>query len=126
MKTTSTVIRRATDRTNIEDLPLPADGAIEGEGFYGSFFDDVYSRGQSYAQSSRTCYRDKGSGYRASSGFYGYFFTSSSRSRANPQPEEGRRWMRQAVCDLKAAIVTLTHGGDGGIYNWACYQAHQV
>ena len=95
-------------------------------GFYGSFFDDVYSRGQSYAQSSRKCYSDKGSGYGTSSGFCGYFFTSSSRSRANPQPEEGRRWMRQAVHDLKAAILTLTHGGDGGVYNWACYQAYQV
>ena len=96
-----------------------------GGGFYGSFFDNIFSRGRSYAESRRTYYSSTGGGSGTFSGFCGHF-TSSSRSRANPQPEEGRRWMRQAVHDLKAAIVTLTHGGDGGIYNWACYQAHQV
>ena len=90
-----------------------------GGGFYGSFFDHIFARGRSYAESSRTCYGGAGSG------FYGSFFTSSSRSRANPQPEEGRRWMRQATQDLKAARLTLTQGSQG-VYNWACYQAHQV
>ena len=96
-----------------------------GGGFYGSFFDNIFSRGRSYAESSRTCYGGAGSGSGTSSGFYDSFFTSCSRSRANPQPEEGRRWMRQAMQDLKAARLTLTQGSQG-VYNWACYQAHQV
>nr|KAG5700586.1 hypothetical protein BaRGS_015382 [Batillaria attramentaria] len=50
-----------------------------------------------------------------------FFRTSTS----NPQPEEGRRWMRQAKLDLDAAVKTL-RGGDALMYNWACYQAHQT
>ena len=96
-----------------------------GGGFYGSFFDHIFSRGRSYAESSRRYYSGTRSDSGTSSDFYGSFFTESSPSRANPQPEEGRRWMRQATQDLKAARLTLAQGSQG-VYNWACYQAHQV
>ena len=96
-----------------------------GGGGFNSFFDDIFFRGRSYAESSRRCYSGTRSGFGTSSDFYGSFFTAASRSRANPQPEEGRRWMRQATQDLKAARLTLAQGSQG-VYNWACYQAHQV
>ena len=102
-------------------------GGGGGGGWFGSFFDDVFSRVRTDAQRSR------GHGG-SSSAFCGSWFTSSwssspssssFRSRANPQPVEGRRWMRQARQDLVAARGTLTLGACG-VYNWACYQAHQV
>ncbi|XP_076451311.1 sacsin-like [Babylonia areolata] len=102
-------------------------------GPYDSFFDDIFSRGESYAR-SRTSFgnssRSGGSGGGSGGGGMGgwgsasFRFFSSSPSYPTPQPEEGRRWMRQAVQDLTAARLTLRQGGRG-LYNWACYQAHQ-
>ena len=96
-------------------------GGGGGGGWFGSFFEDVYSRGRSHAQSSGESSYASSSSPSSSS----WFSPSSSRPRANPQPEEGRRWMRQARQDLGAARGTLSHGGRG-VSNWACYQAHQV
>ncbi|KAK7488212.1 hypothetical protein BaRGS_00020519, partial [Batillaria attramentaria] len=92
----------------------------DGGGWYGSFFSAMFDRGRTYATSSST---SSGS-TRYDSGTSGssdFFRTSTS----NPQPEEGRRWMRQAKLDLDAAVKTL-RGGDALMYNWACYQAHQT
>ena len=94
-------------------------GTRDESNVYADFFCNIYSRGRFHAK-SRTSHHSASS----SPGFY-HFPHSPPRSRANPQPGEGRRWMRQARQDLKAARVTFTHG-DHRVCNWACYQAYQV
>lgn len=78
--------------------------------FNTNYFDNIFNLGRAYSQSKSYSYGD-------------YF--AHYQTRPNPQPEEGRRWMRQAVEDLRAAEMTLRNGGSG-LYNWSCYQAHQV
>ena len=40
----------------------------------------------------------------------------------NPQPEEAKRWHRQAKCDLEAVRSDLRDDN----YEWACFKCHQV
>ncbi|KAL8584755.1 hypothetical protein ACOMHN_035674 [Nucella lapillus] len=102
-----------------------------GGSFYGDFFDDIFSRGRSYRDWNQHFSRSSGGGrfYRGynrhsrSSGGGSFFFDWGAR--VNPQQEEGKRWLRQSLQDLKAAKLTLSHGGEG-LYNWVCYQAHQT
>ncbi|XP_048257517.1 sacsin-like [Haliotis rufescens] len=44
----------------------------------------------------------------------------SARNKAHPQPQEAKRWLRQASCDLRSARDTLHLGRD---FNWVCFKA---
>lgn len=92
-----------------------------GSKVYHDFFDDILARGKFHARSRAS----SSSGASGSWEFSGDSTDSSCSGRPNPQPVEGRRWLRQAGHDLRAARLTLTHGGHR-LYSWACYQAHQV
>ena len=41
----------------------------------------------------------------------------------NPQPEEARRWFRQAEADVKAVENDISSNAS---YEWACFKCHQV
>ena len=45
---------------------------------------------------------------------------------ANPQPAEGKRWMRQAEADYKAASEMFHDAERVSAFNWICYMCHQV
>ncbi|XP_070206314.1 sacsin-like [Littorina saxatilis] len=91
--------------------------ASGGDGF-GSFFDDVFARGQSYAESRRT--------FHSSGGWSspGFSFRSYCSSSANPQPKEGKRWLQQAEKDKETAREMLQR--DTASFNWICYMTHQA
>ena len=42
----------------------------------------------------------------------------------NPQPEEAKRWFRQAEADLAAGANEV--GSSEPFYEWACFKCHQV
>ncbi|KAL8590857.1 hypothetical protein ACOMHN_063169 [Nucella lapillus] len=50
-------------------------------------------------------------------------FYSEKRYMANPQPGEGRRWLRTAHCDLTAARASRGICQQGR--NWVCFLCHQ-
>lgn len=93
---------------------------------YSQFFTDAYTRGRDYAQrpsgtsaSSTSFPSNRGARRHESKA------STSYQSSANPQPAEGRRWLRQAKHDLKAARILLI-SQDASVCNWVCYSAHQV
>ena len=45
-------------------------------------------------------------------------------SRENPQPEEAKRWFKQAQNDVNAAENDITSSQP--FYEWACFKCHQV
>lgn len=49
--------------------------------------------------------------------FWGYHSTTT-----HPKPDEGDRWLRQAICDLKAAEHDVGHGHT----EWVFYKVHQA
>ncbi|KAM4016074.1 sacsin-like [Anomaloglossus baeobatrachus] len=49
--------------------------------------------------------------------FWGYYSTAT-----HPKPEEADRWLRQALCDLKAAEHDVGHGHT----EWVFYKVHQA
>jgi len=51
-------------------------------------------------------------------------FFQSFLSGMNPQPGEGRRWLRQAEMDVQAA--TNDQHAESKAYEWACYKYYQV
>ena len=92
----------------------------ESRGSYGAFYCFWGTRAKQYS-SQRQEYQDS-------------FFQSDYRTRSwdvppsfcttNPQPQEARRWFRQAEADLAAAdndIATMKPS-----YEWACFKCHQV
>ncbi|XP_070206302.1 sacsin-like [Littorina saxatilis] len=84
---------------------------------YGAFFDNLFTRAKTYSSSSRN--------FSSSDRHDTYdFWKSSSSHHANPQPEEGKRWLRQAEKDVEAARETLQRDNAG--FNWVCYLAHQA
>ena len=46
------------------------------------------------------------------------------RRRNNPQPEEARRWFKQAVADIQAASNDIIY--ERPSHEWACFKCHQV
>ena len=94
-----------------EKLLLCPSGA--GGSYYG--FGRFYSRWNDRACSHRG-HSDRFQGYHWSSGF-GF-------DRDNPQPQEARRWLRQAQADLRAANNDVD--GTRPSYEWACFKCHQV
>ena len=51
-----------------------------------------------------------------------WFFPTCGDRILNPQPVEGKRWMRQSEMDLKCAEVYL----QSSFNEWTCFMAHQV
>ena len=92
---------------------------------YGAFYGFWGRRARRYRE-QRQEYRDSyfrnygSSGYRGRSWYVPPCFCTK-----NPQPQEARRWFRQAEADLKAAdndiIATVNPS-----YEWACFKCHQV
>ncbi|KAK7488211.1 hypothetical protein BaRGS_00020518 [Batillaria attramentaria] len=111
------------------DWDIGGFGRAEGNGRqYEDFFDRMYKRGRSYADCSKA-YSQSARPTPPWESRFDYYpsahFDAFSSWAANRQPGEGRRWMRQAVQDLRAAQFLLA-GGDAGMYSWVCYLAHQA
>ena len=51
-------------------------------------------------------------------------YVPPSFSTSNPQPQEARRWLRQAEVDLEA--VANDECSASVFYEWACFKCHQV
>ncbi|XP_071082009.1 sacsin-like [Haliotis cracherodii] len=47
----------------------------------------------------------------------------SARDHSHSQPQEARRWLGQAMCDLRSARDTLQLHRD---FNWVCFKAHMA
>ena len=52
-----------------------------------------------------------------------YQDSSQTCPRKNPQPDEARRWMRQAQCDLQSAQMDRDRNT---FFEWTCFKSHQV
>ena len=79
---------------------------------YSSYFRGWNNRARSHRQQRNHFYDSRGT-----SGPCGY--------RPNPQPQEARRWFRQAKADLQAVAKDLNYG-NGPSHEWACFKCHQV
>ena len=87
---------------------------------------------RSYQSDYRRSRGSRGSsGSRGYSGFgFGFHFTAGDANYRVPrQPEEGKRWMRQATVDYE--VLTILHrqmsdGGHDNIAGHVCFRAHQV
>ena len=91
---------------------------------YGAFYGFWGRRARQY-NSQRQEYRERFFRHYGSSGNRtGSWHVPPSFCTTNPQPQEARRWFRQAEADLKAAdndIATVKPS-----YEWACFKCHQV
>ena len=92
------------------------------------YFDDVDGSTYSSGSTFSSAFRDRMNA-RARNDRYYYDSHSGSGgdhfgSGPNPQPSEGRRWLRQAQADVAAAHAAWSTYDRG--YNWICYQCHQV
>ncbi|XP_070205581.1 sacsin-like isoform X2 [Littorina saxatilis] len=87
----------------------------------GSSFDDFFTHLSSRAQAHYIWSESFSSNDR----YERYdFWEPSASSCANPQPEEGERWLRQAEKDVEAARETLKRETAG--FNWVCYMTRQA
>ena len=89
-----------------------------GSSFYPSFFANMRARGRRHRS---YCDAETSSPCKGGSRSRGYRGNSSG---PNPQPGEGRRWLRQAQADLTAARAASGTCDRGR--NWVCYMCHQV
>jgi sacsin len=110
-----------------QGLPLPEDDDDEyrdirdmadnfnrpGSTFSRDFFREMFTRGCRQAQSKRSPRKGRRKGG-----------AHSSDREHNPQPGEGRRWIRQAVADIAVAHDAIRTREKG--HNWICYLCHQV
>ncbi|XP_070180537.1 sacsin-like [Littorina saxatilis] len=111
--------RRLTEDSDDEADDVDGQFRRQGFSFSPSFFAHTFAR----AREQRTCY-----GYgKSSSGVHhgaqaqGFRYTPS---QPNPQPGEGRRWLRTAEADLAAARAAQGTSDRGR--NWVCFQCHQA
>ena len=94
-------------------------------GSYGNFFGFCGARARQYT-SQRQQYRDN---YYRRYGSWGHRTTRTwdvppSFCTRNPQPEEAKRWFRQANADLTAVVNDIDTANPS--YEWACFKCHQV
>ncbi|XP_064601193.1 sacsin-like [Liolophura sinensis] len=95
-------------------------GRFYAGGSYGNFFTKANRRGSQYGQHFRAFNsRDTTDGGRYQ-GYYGH----TSFNFPNPQPSEGRRWIRQAQADFEA--IGNDEEGPKPSYSWICFKCQQV
>ena len=92
--------------------------------FTSSFFSRMRDRGRTYRAYYESNAEDWDRDNSADSRNTARDFGETRRARANPQPAEGRRWLRQAQADVTAARAAQGTCDKGR--NWVCYMCHQV
>ena len=94
--------------------------------FYREWDDTAQQHQTSHQNESRSRNRSRGSGR----GYHGVPFSAGDENfRVPRQPDEGRRWFRQATIDckvLKLLCDQMTIFGDDEIAGHVCFMAHQV
>ena len=96
-------------------------------GSYDEFIDTWVELAREHG-SRREIYRERVSRLYASEGHSSgrrpWRNVPPSFSRSNPQPEEAKRWFRQAEADLAAGANEIYSRQPS--YEWACFKCHQV
>ena len=105
-------------RVTGSNYPEGGDRGCSGRSYYSSssYFDYIQSRCRKHQQQQVT-FRKNRSQQRTVDGFY----IPKTSGGKNPQPAEGRRWLKQAAHDLEAAS-----NDDGRSNEWVCFKCHQV
>ena len=100
------------------NCPEGGDQGCSGQSYHSSpgYFEYLESRCRKHQQQQAT-FRKNRSEQRTVNGF----FIPKTSGGKNPQPAEGRRWLKQAAYDLEAA-----RNDDGRSNEWVCFKCHQV
>ncbi|XP_048259571.1 sacsin-like [Haliotis rufescens] len=89
------------------------------------FYEEMNRRSKRHRHDYEHFWDDDGDSF--SHGFHsrsgGSSFRAHHREKPNPQPEEARRWMRQAREDLRVARETMH---TLSAYNWSCFQCYMA
>ena len=100
------------------------------DSFWGEYFRRWNQTAQQHQRSSNRENRSRGGSRRSGGWSHGSPFTAGDESfRVPRQPEEGRRWLRQATVECKVLNVLcdqMTSLGDDEIAGHVCFMAHQV
>ncbi|XP_064601194.1 sacsin-like [Liolophura sinensis] len=94
-------------------------GIFYAGGSYGNFFTKANRRGNQYGQNFRAFNSRDTTDGRRYQGYYGH----TSSNFPNPQPSEGRRWIRQAQADFEA--IGNDEEGPKPSYSWICFKCQQ-
>ena len=110
-------------------MPFVFTGNSSGSGWWRQFREWDYTASQ-HRSSARDYERSTPKGGNQSSGSYYSPFTAGDKDfRVPRQPEEGRRWLRQAAVDKKALIVfydQMISLNDATLAGHVCFLAHQL
>ena len=97
---------------------------------WGRFYQDWDRTAQQHQRSYESENRSRGRSRGSGGGSHGSPFTAGDDNfRVPRQPEEGRRWLRQATVDRKVLNLLcdqMSSHGDDEIAGHVCFMAHQV
>ena len=104
--------------------PVPSSTYNSSSGFCHSYYQYMSQRTAEHHQQQKDYERNyvQNTSHvveRRKQNFFRSFLTG-----VNPQPGEGRRWLRQAEMDMRAANNDEVAGSEA--YEWACYKYYQV
>ncbi|XP_071110646.1 sacsin-like [Haliotis cracherodii] len=112
---------------NIDEAPGHTNARPKSErsNFDNWFYEEMNRRSKRHRHDYEHYWDDDGDFF--SNGFHSRSGRSSYRAhhteKPNPQPEEARRWMRQAREDLRVARETMQ---TLSAYNWSCFQCYMA
>ena len=101
------------------NYPKGGDRGYHTESMYfcsDTYFDYILCRNRHHQEQQKE-FRDRISQQRSMGGFY----LPQRHSEKNPQPGEGRRWLKQAYQNFQAA-----RNDEGKFNEWVCFKCHQV